>query len=521
MSRNPLATGLLLCLVWLLPAVSSAQEPSAPATPTLDEILKRLERQEQELKALREKVSRYEEEGKKEDEKQAEDTTGRVTLPDNLPGPDEEPAKPKEKTEEKKKEEEKDDQTDSLIKRLDEIEKSITKSAEEKKKETAAAEEKRKKEWAVKLGGHVQMDFIHWADADDPIPGQDYFEFRRLRLMADGKGYDWLDFRLQIDIEPESGDGVATPVVDVKDAYLSMNDVPVLDRIRIGNFFVPYSLEQVTNDTNNIFVERSIPTQGIFAADREVGVAFYGVNDAQDFTYTSGIFIDSISESLKERIDDNQDYRVSGRLTWLPFYDEESDGRYLLHLGTGILYTEDQDNLLRYRARPQIHEGPFLIDSGNIPAISSTSGNIEMATVLGPLSIQSELFTTAVDRIGDDVAQLYGAYVYASYFLTGEHRNYEPYGQHGAQFGRNSPLDNFSLKAGGGPGAWEMKVRLSWLNLGDLDAGRYRDVTAGFNWYWNDRTRVMFDYIHPLTTEETPFGETASDLTALRMDFNW
>ncbi len=37
------------------------------------------------------------------------------------------------------------------------------------------------------LGGHVQMDFIHWAQADDPpIPADDYFEFRRLRLLADG-----------------------------------------------------------------------------------------------------------------------------------------------------------------------------------------------------------------------------------------------------------------------------------------------------------------------------------------------
>src|SRR3712207_9198402 len=65
------------------------------------------------------------------------------------------------------------------------------------------------------------------------------------------------------DSEPENGDGVTTPVTDIKDAYLTMNDITWLQRARIGNFFVPFSLEQVTNDTNNIFLERSIPSQGI------------------------------------------------------------------------------------------------------------------------------------------------------------------------------------------------------------------------------------------------------------------
>ena len=140
--------------------------------------------------------------------------------------------------------------------------------------------------WTVKLGGHVQLDLVEWAQAmAPPIPAQNYFEFRRLRLMADGAGYGVFDFRIQIDIEPEAGEGTSTPVADIKDAYLSMNELPAIwKRWRIGNFFVPYSLEQVTNDTNNIFLERSIPTQGIFAADREVGMALYGVSDDLNHT---------------------------------------------------------------------------------------------------------------------------------------------------------------------------------------------------------------------------------------------
>jgi phosphate-selective porin OprO/OprP len=419
-----------------------------------------------------------------------------------------------------------------ILARLDALEASVKKPAEKPAAEKPATErilnddwvDLSGEKWTVKLGGHVQMDFIHWPNADDPpVPAQDYFEFRRLRLLADGVGYGVYDFRLQIDIEPESGDGVPTPVTDVKDAYFTLNEIPCLNRWRIGNFFVPFSLEQVTNDTNNIFMERSIPTQNQFAADREVGMAVYGINDAKNVTWAFGTFLDGVSESLKERIDDNQGQRVSGRLTWLPYYDEPSNGRYLVHTGAGVLYTDDFDGIARFRARPQIHEGPFLIDSGNLAVASYTSGNIELATVWGPFSVQSEMFLCNVNRIAEDSANLYGVYVYASYFLTGENRIYERFGQHGAQFGRTVPFSNFFWVPGCcGPGAWEVKARYSNFNLDNIDSGQYNDLTTGFNWYWSDRVRIMFDYIHPVTSAaSTPFGATVSDIIAMRFDFNW
>lgn len=403
------------------------------------------------------------------------------------------------------------------------------KKADDKKDPLAGWTDMSTDKWTVKLGGHVQLDWINWADraptiAADPL-ARDYFEFRRLRLLADGTGYGVYDFRLQLDIEPESGDGVVSPVTDVKDAYFSLNELPGNTRWRIGNFFVPFSLEQVTNDTNNIFLERSIPTQGIFAADREVGMALYGHSDDMDTTWTGGCFFDSISESLKERIDNNQGQRLSGRLTHLLYYDEPSNGRYLVHTGAGVLYTHDQDNAVRFRARPQIHEGPFLIDSLNLNANSYTTGNVEFATVWGPFSVQSEAFLSNVNFNGGPDRTCYGSYVYGSWFLTGENRIYERFGQHGAQFARNVPFTNvFWVPGCHGWGAWEAKCRWSQLSLTDVGRGQYNDVTTGFNWYWSDRVRMMFDWIHPITDTvggATPFGDTTSDIIGTRFDFNW
>ncbi len=117
-----------------------------------------------------------------------------------------------------------------------------------------------------------------------------------------------------------------------------------------------------------------------------------------------------------------------------------------------------------------------------------------------------------------------GAYFHGSRFLTGENRIFERFGQHGAQFGRNKPNKKFFLAHGGGGsgfGVWEAKSRWSRLNRHDVHQGEYNDLTVGMNWYWTDRTRVMFDGIHPVTSSGTVFGRTASDLLAMRFDFNW
>ena len=428
---------------------------------------------------------------------------------------------------------------EQLKRRIDELEKAQTfateidskKSAESKANSAAKGVDKQikdvpSKKWDVKMGGHVQMDYINWAQADPAIPNtQDYFEFRRLRLVADGKGYEVYDFRLQMTLEPESvGESLPGAVTspEVKDAYLSMNEIPWLGRMRIGNFFVPFSLEQVTNDTHNIFMERSIPTQGVFAADREVGLAFYNCNETKSVTWSSGIFLDSISEATKERIDDNQGCRVSGRLTWLPYYDEPSNGRYLIHTGLGILYTNDQDKRVRFRAKPHIREGTRIIDSGVLLADEYTTGNFESAIVWGQFTVQSEAFLSTVSNLDGSSNHLSGAYVHTSFFLTGENRVFERFGQHGAQFSRNVPHTNFSLTPGGvGLGAWEAKARWSHLDLNNLNAGQYNDFTFGVNWYWNDRVRMMFDWIHPITSQQAVFGTTHSDILASRFDFNW
>lgn len=408
-------------------------------------------------------------------------------------------------------------------KELKELKDRLKKIEDKAKDADKKAAEKLKTAWDVRLGGHIQMDYVNWADTDPKIvdsAANNYFSYRRLRLLAEGKGYGVYDFRLQLTLEPGDGPTNTNASPDVKDAYVSINEVPFFGRIRLGNFFVPFGLEQVTNDTNNIFLERSIPTQGIFTADREVGIAAYNCSEDQNLTISNGLFFDSLSDTFKTRTADRQGYRLSSRGTWLPLYEQE--GRYLIHTGIGGMYTNDQDRIVRFAARPQIQKGPILIDSGSINAGHYRTGNLESAIVVGRQAIQAEAYLCQVDRLSGQNVNVGGAYAHYSFFLTGENRIFERFGQHGAQFARNKPAKNF-LPSRCNPswGAWEFKTRWSYLDLTDANAGQYNDLTVGFNWYWTDRMRVMFDWIQPYTDGGSKFGATNSDIIGMRFDVNW
>lgn len=393
-------------------------------------------------------------------------------------------------------------------------------------------EDPMKEKWTVKLGGQVFADYGNWASASPAIQplAQDFFNWRRIRLHVDGKGYGVYDFRVQLDFEPDNDtvNSVAEPYVAMKDVYISINDLPLNGRLRFGNFFVPFSLDQLTPLPNTQFMERSIPTAGVFSPDREVGMAWYHISDDLNKTLSLGVFFDDIPESTKEVVNDNQGLRLSSRATWLPYYDEATDGRYLIHTGLDFLYTDPRTDTARFRARPgEIRETQRLIDTGLIPANSFSVAGLELATVTGPFSLQSELYATSVDRIQTSDVMLYGGYFQGSYFLTGENRKYDRDGRHLAHFGRIVPYSTFFITPGGcGWGAWEAKARWAFLDFSELNRGQYNELTVGMNWYWHENARVMFEWIHPWTSSEARVGNvligaTTADLLAIRMQYTF
>ena len=119
----------------------------------------------------------------------------------------------------------------------------------------------------------------------------------------------------------------------------------------------------------------------------------------------------------------------------------------------------------------------------------------EAALVLGPFSLQGEFVSSLVKTNTDTLAVNYtfaGYYVFLSYFLTGESRQYST---SLSVFSRVSPKKNFG--SDGGLGAWEIGLRYSSLDLDDktIRGGKLNNITIGINWYLNPSTRFMANYV--------------------------
>jgi phosphate-selective porin OprO/OprP len=124
----------------------------------------------------------------------------------------------------------------------------------------------------------------------------------------------------------------------------------------------------------------------------------------------------------------------------------------------------------------------------------------ETAVVYGPFSAQGEYIQTDVSGRGYHGESLNGYYGYATYFLTGESRNYRA---STASWNRLKPNRNFDMK--GGWGAWELAGGYDFINLnsGVINGGRMSTAKFGVNWYPNSHVRVMTNYVKVLDVNLT------------------
>lgn len=353
----------------------------------------------------------------------------------------------------------------------------------------------------LKVGGRVQNDWL-WISEDKDLKAdvgeqEDGTEFRRVRLYFEGLIYGNTEYKLQLDFA--GGDA------DLKDVYLGLLDFPI-GKLRFGHFKEPFSLEELTSSKYITFLERALPNA--FAPSRNAGFMLHSSAFEDRMTWAAGVFRDT--DDYGEDVDDGG-YNVTGRVTALPVY--EDNGASLLHLGAAYSY-RNPDDALRYRERPEAHLTSRFVDTGTFASDRVDLWGLEAAWVNGPLSLQAEYIRADADRTGtgSDV-DFDGYYVQASYFLTGEHRNYKT--SSGA-FSRVKPKNNFRF--GGGPGAWEVAFRYSELDLDDKDitGGRLENMTAGLNWHLNPNMRIMWNYVH---ADKEDVGEADMLLMRLQVDF--
>jgi len=427
-----------------------------------------------------------------------------------------------------------------LVDRLSSVEKVLGKLVD--------TNDKKKKDDAEKpslvISGQVQADQIYFGQ--DAISRasvgdlQDGAQFRRLRIGARGTSFEVLEYSLGVDFALANQPSFL-------DNYLEWKQLPLLQNIRAGHYFEPFSLERVTQNRNNTFMERSLVDT--FAPARNMGVMTYGNTENELATWAIGTFRTNSDNIGNDSFDSGQALTMRG--TWLPWWDEESDGRFYMHLGAAYSYRKAFQNQVRFRNTPEIRKqqpastfgpvgppspsnyingapGPFapiFVDTGNIKADHFQLFDPEFALILGPLSLQSEYAFAFVDQPSGEPLFFNAYMAQVSYFLTGEHR---PYDRKQGIHKRLEPFEDFfrvRTKSQGvqtGLGAWEVAARFSNIVLNDknVQGNNLTDFTIGLNWYLNPYTRWKFNYIRAFLQDERK-GNSLTDAYGMRIDFDF
>lgn len=318
--------------------------------------------------------------------------------------------------------------------------------------------------------GRIHLDAASYSD--DVVELNDSIRVRRARIGVQGShGEDW-SYQSEIDFA-ENG-------VDFKDMWLRHNDIAG-GRLQIGQFKVPFSLEELTSSNNITFMERSLPN--VFALSRRVGLGWSTVGGR----YTASVM--GFGQAIGAGDGGDEGVGVGGRVTFLPAQGDNG----FFHLGVAVMNYEPEhsnDETFRFRQRPESRpDGTRLIDTGTITdADDAFAYGLEAAWVGGPVSLQAEYTNTRVKRDGLPNTELHGWYVFLSYFLTGESRRYS-----------SGVISGPSV---GDRGAWELALRYSETNLDDAPTpgGRMENITLGLNWYPRSNIRFMFNYIDVSST---------------------
>jgi phosphate-selective porin OprO/OprP len=337
--------------------------------------------------------------------------------------------------------------------------------------------------WSAHVLGRLLVDGAGLGDGNGAGAYHDSnaTEVRSARIGVEGHFYDAWRYKLEVDFADDN--------LDLKDAYIDYGGELVKPaHVRVGQYKVFNSLEWPTNRLFLTFMERAAIVDA-FGLTRQIGISS-GVAGA-NWGFDAGLFGQNASDQ-----DTNEGYALAARGHYAFLYGSE-EGGHVVHLGGSVRYrnfdNDTFDNEIRYSQRPFFHTtNQRSVDTGTIAdAEGDVWAGLEFLWIHGPFSLHSEAANTFLQRKHgeDDANNLWGGQLTASYFLTGEHRAYDPKGGVIDRLHVDDPLQ------AGGVGAWELAARGDYIDLNDqgVRGGKQLSYIAGLNWYANDYIRFLLD----------------------------
>ena len=307
----------------------------------------------------------------------------------------------------------------------------------------------------------------------------DAAEFRAARLGLLGV-VDFVEFKVDYDF---AGGDTLVGEPDLRDLWIGARDVPLLGRLRFGRMKEPLGLDQWMSGNARTFMEPALPKA--LTIGRNPGLLAFDTELSGRLCWWVGLFGYTPDNNQFGKFGTNVSLRVCGT----PWFEEK--GEKLLHLGLSGSFRSTRSGETSIAQRPESHLAPNIVETPSYLADRESFLGLEAAVMDGPYSLQGEIQRYTVRTGEDSHSVFWGAYLYGSVILTGEHRIYR-----NGTFWRPQ-VKKIAFDDGLG-GAWELAVRLSHLDLssGDLDGGVVTDCTVGLTWYMDNHSRFMINYIH-------------------------
>lgn len=357
--------------------------------------------------------------------------------------------------------------------------------------------------FSLKARGRILQDF-GWISDSDGTTDITANETRTGRLGFELKTNNNIKLKVEGDF---AGGGF-----DFTDATLTWSG-PL--KITVGNHKIAPSLEEAGSSRYITFMERGSFTDA-FSLSRNLGVSVF--KGGKNWTWVAGIGKGSINSTLTDT-----PVTMATRATYSPVVEGMD-----VHLGASLRHrkTTGAGSDLRYRQRPHSHLSSRFVNTGRI-ADSDTLVGGEFAMVKGPFAIQAEYnilsASLSAPEAGQNDPSFSGGYVSASYFLTGESRNYSAKKGSFGGIKPNNPINK------GGLGAWQVAARYDTVDLTDegIFGGKQNTYIFGVNWHLTRHVRLMFNASTSnvsdasLVSDNGVDGKNTVDAYGVRMQVNW
>jgi phosphate-selective porin OprO/OprP len=341
----------------------------------------------------------------------------------------------------------------------------------------------------IQLTGRLHMDYRQYSPSYGTGQTTDSYqnlaEVRRARFGVRGQFQKDFKYEFVGNFGNDVGFSSTSSLMDV--AWVNYAANPEL-QFQFGLFKMPFSLEQLTSSNNIDFMERSLVGQveGEFIPGKETGFMLHGVPKT-GLTYAVAV---SRGRGNKDAANDGFDY--IGRVT-TNIAELTGSKAYIAHLGAAYSVGDIKGGVAPASSRTESRsQSAFFTGSALSGDTVRTRQGLEAAFAYNAFKLQGEQFNFKYDPTTGSNQEIKGYYVQALYNLTGESYNYKD-GVFSAVKPAN-PLDK------GGRGAWQVGVRFSEFDAGDIavatgKTNRATATTYGITWFATDNLRFMVNYV--------------------------